>query len=357
MPSQTHDPPTQWSPGPHSAPAPHAQLPSDAQPSDDTGSQAMHASPPEPHRSREGIRQTSSASQQPVGHDVASHTHAPMSQRWPAEHAAIEPHWHVPAEEQLLETVASQATQVPPPVPQVVTSRVRQSVPSQQPLGHEVSSHTQRPAAQRCPGSQGGPSPQRHSPVTQRPARIESQGMHASPAGEQAESACGLQTEPEQQPSGHVIELHDEQIPASQVSPSAQAEHSEPPVPHSEGESPGRHSSPAQQPSQDIVSQTQASPLQRCPAAQAGPSPQPIAQVEVPAGTASHIQPGSTLQSGAQPSPGSELPSSQPSKPSRHIPSPHSGTAPRWTSSSMIIPPTRRPETDSAATSAPPLIP
>jgi hypothetical protein len=53
--------------------------------------------------------------QQPVGHDSASQTHAPETQRRPDPQSLPLPQWQTPLLEQLSAVVGSQVTQVPPP--------------------------------------------------------------------------------------------------------------------------------------------------------------------------------------------------------------------------------------------------
>jgi hypothetical protein len=61
--------------------------------------------------------------QQPFGHDVASHVHAPPVQRWPLPHAGPLPHTHAPASEQLSAFVASHATHLLAPTPHALSDR------------------------------------------------------------------------------------------------------------------------------------------------------------------------------------------------------------------------------------------
>jgi hypothetical protein len=61
----------------------------------------------------------------------------------------LAPHWQVPVAVQRLVVWGSQAVQLEPAVPQVLTERARQTLPSQQPVGHELASHTHAPARQR----------------------------------------------------------------------------------------------------------------------------------------------------------------------------------------------------------------
>jgi hypothetical protein len=80
--------------------------------------------------------------------------------------AADAPHWQVPVAEQLSAVVRSQATQVPPPWPQVETESWTQAPFAQQPLGHEVALHRQTPPTQEVPLPQLAPVPQTQVPVT-----------------------------------------------------------------------------------------------------------------------------------------------------------------------------------------------
>ena len=103
--------------------------------------------------------------QQPVGHEVPSHTQVLATQRWPCAQVAPVPHRQSPAAEQLSER-ASHATQLAPALPQVVTERFEQVVPVQQPLGHEVASQAQAPLTQRWPVPQAGPAPHEQEPAS-----------------------------------------------------------------------------------------------------------------------------------------------------------------------------------------------
>jgi hypothetical protein len=58
--------------------------------------------------------------QHPLGHDVASHTQAPLTQRWPAPQAGPVPQVQLPFV-QLSALVALQATHAAPLVPQLVS--------------------------------------------------------------------------------------------------------------------------------------------------------------------------------------------------------------------------------------------
>lgn len=144
--SHRHAPPTQRCPAAQGAPVPHAHAPP-TQPSALVASQAEQAAPAAPQA--EALRGTQvSPLQQASGHDVALHTQAPPTQAWPSAHASFEPHAHAPPRQASLR-VASQARQVLPVAPHAPSELVRQIAPSQQPLAHEVASHTHEPPRQR----------------------------------------------------------------------------------------------------------------------------------------------------------------------------------------------------------------
>lgn len=151
---QTHVPAA-----PHSSPVPHA----------------AHAAPGVPQVALLSAWHIPVVSQQPVGHDVALQTHLPVaSQLWPcaqATHAAPPaPHWpipslaratHVPVASQqppghdaashahlpaVHTCVAAHAAQATPPVPHVALPEVWHfPVASQQPFGHDLASQTHLP--------------------------------------------------------------------------------------------------------------------------------------------------------------------------------------------------------------------
>lgn len=126
--------------------------------------QVSQAPPPAPHDCGVVPGAHRPCAQQPVGQEVPSHTQVLATQRWPTAHAAPLPHRQLPVAEQLSER-ASQAAQVAPPVPQLPSERVRQVLPLQQPLGHEVASQTHPVSVQRWPATQAAAPPQVHAPV------------------------------------------------------------------------------------------------------------------------------------------------------------------------------------------------
>jgi hypothetical protein len=176
--------------------------------------------------------QAPAASQQPLGHEVASHTQPPLTQRWPAAQAlppgpheqevptqrsALAPHatQAAPPEaqpvagplavqvlpvQQVLQVMAQpvhappthespelHVTHALPAVPQLVGSvAVMQLLPrSQQPLPHEVASHTHMPPRQRWPPLQGALLPHLHAPPEQLSAVMPHEPVQVPPAGPQ----------------------------------------------------------------------------------------------------------------------------------------------------------------------------
>jgi hypothetical protein len=162
--------------------------------------------------------------QQPVEHEVASHTQTPATQRRPASHAAPAPHWQVPAAEQLSAVVGSQLTQVPPPVPQVPRPAVTQLPDAQQPLAHDWALHTQAPATHTVPGPLGGPLPQAQVPVVASQVSLAAAGQatQAPPPVPQVGTAGTRQAPPAQHPPAQEAALHT-QAPATHAVPAPQA--------------------------------------------------------------------------------------------------------------------------------------
>jgi hypothetical protein len=80
-----------------------------------------------------------------------------------------------------------QSMHVPPLAPHVVAPRETHAVPAQQPLAHEVASHTHAPDTQRWPDAHGAPLPHAHAPAVHRSDRA-SQARHATPPVPHAET-------------------------------------------------------------------------------------------------------------------------------------------------------------------------
>ena len=179
MPSQTQAPPEQRCPCLQPAFMPQAQLPL-VQRSARLGSQAAQLVPPVPQLASEEVWQPFWASQQPL-QLMASHTHCPFMQRWPALHAAPTPQRQLPAA-QVSESWAPHARQTLPPVPQLDTDGgMHWLLNAQQPAGQLIASHTQVPLAHRWPIAHAPLLPQAQAPPTQPLARTGSQAVQAPP--------------------------------------------------------------------------------------------------------------------------------------------------------------------------------
>lgn len=202
-PSQTHTPAMQRDPSAQGAPVPQAQVPAGVQRLA-VMPQRTQALPPMPQLPTARSRQTF-PTQQPSGHDVASQTQAPPTQRWPAVQAAPAPQTQTPPAVQLSATVELQGRQTLPAVPHLVKDGVAQLLPSQHPVEQEVAPHPHTPFWQRRPAPQAGPAPQLQAPVAEHPsAETGSQPTHTAPPTPQVASEGGLQVAPEQQPSAQV---------------------------------------------------------------------------------------------------------------------------------------------------------
>jgi len=86
------------------------------------GSQALQAPPLAPQLPSEGVLHALPL-QQPLAHEVASQTHAPLKQRWPLAHGGPLPQAHAPLVEQVSAFVRSQALQAAAPIPHVLSER------------------------------------------------------------------------------------------------------------------------------------------------------------------------------------------------------------------------------------------
>lgn len=140
--SQTHCWFTQRLPAPHAAPEPQAQLPP-VHRSAIAALQLVQDPPPVPHSCSVGGCVQTPLWQQPVGQEVASQTHTPMSQRCPAAHCALPPHLHCPPALQVSARLGSHEPQVEPGGAHWVALSVTQLLELlQQPVVHEVESQT-----------------------------------------------------------------------------------------------------------------------------------------------------------------------------------------------------------------------
>ena len=121
----------------------------------------------------------------------------------------------------------AQSWQTAPPAPHALLAvPVRQVVPEQQPLAHDVRSQTHIPLTHRWPVAHGAPLPHWQAPVAEQRSDAAPQLTQALPETPQLATPAVLHVVPLQQPAWH-----------------------------------------------DSVSQMHAPPTQRCPAAQAGPAP------------------------------------------------------------------------------------
>jgi hypothetical protein len=121
--SHTHSPPAQRCPPAHAGPAPHAHAPVALQWSALLPSQGTQLAPLTPQAASAGDGWHTFPAQQPDAHDVASHTHAPPTQRWPLSQGAAAPQRQAPAIEQVSALSASQPTHAIPPRPHAASDR------------------------------------------------------------------------------------------------------------------------------------------------------------------------------------------------------------------------------------------
>jgi hypothetical protein len=212
-----------------------------------------------------------------------------------------------------------QSTHVPPPVPHATVSLMWQTLPTQQPVGQLVASHTQLFAEHRWPLAHEPFAPHAHWPAAEQlSAFVMSQLMHIWPAAAQADAVRGVvQDVPAQQPASQLVALH-AQFPDAHCCPAAHAllpPHAHWPLalqlsavnashaPHAVPA--GAHAAtdltvhvvPEQHPaSQLVASHTQCPPEQRCPAPHAMPvvpqTHRPFTQLSESSGShATHIAP------------------------------------------------------------------
>ena len=163
------------------------------------GAQAAHAEPPAPHEvllSEAKSSHVPSAVQQPLGHEVASHTHAPLdvSHSWPAGHA-------------------TQATPLLPHVELFSLPVGSHVVPLQHPA-HEAPPQLHAPSVHACP---------------------ELHGVQAAPPVPHSEELCDTKVThvlPLQQPVAHEVESQTHCPLPLHSWPMSHAAQVAPPVPH-----------------------------------------------------------------------------------------------------------------------------
>jgi hypothetical protein len=158
---------------------------------------------------------------------LASHTHTPSEQRWPATHAIAPPQPQLPSIRQPSpRPPAVQSTHAAPIEPHapVACGVHRPVVALQQPIGHELPSHTHAPPMQCCPLVHCAPVvPHWQVPeAEQLSASVALHITHCTPLVPQLPSERGMQVLPLQQLLGHEVESH-LQVAAEHSWPEAQA--------------------------------------------------------------------------------------------------------------------------------------
>jgi hypothetical protein len=133
--------------------------------------------------------------QQPVGHDVWLHTHAPPTHTCPAPHTAPVPHSQTPALEQPF-ALDPHWTHPAPPVPHAPAEGVSHTLPLQHPVGHELALHTQAPATHAWPAVHAGPLPQEHVPSVQPSEAVAEHAVQLAPLTPHAVFDGGVQVAP-----------------------------------------------------------------------------------------------------------------------------------------------------------------
>jgi hypothetical protein len=164
--------------------------------------------------------------QQPLGHDVLLHTHAPPTHTCPALQTAPVPHSHAPPLEQAF-ALAPHLTHPTPAVPHAAADGVSQTLPLQQPVGHELALHTHMPPAHAWPAAQAGPEPQEHVPSVQPSASARLHATQLAPVMPQAPLVGIVHVAPWQHPAGQDFASQTHAPPTH----SCPATHGEP-VPH-----------------------------------------------------------------------------------------------------------------------------
>jgi hypothetical protein len=271
--SHTHCPPEHRCPLTQAGPLPHEQLPA-VQPSATVELQDEHPLPPAPHEVTPAELHVVPL-QQPDAHEVASQTHAPLTQCWPAAQGAPVPHAHEPPEQESAR-IGSQATQATPLLPQVAVEGELQVLPVQHPLVHWLEQSPQTPLVQSCPDPQAvqaaPPVPQavgsgdvlQTLPLQHPPAQDVASQVHVPP------TQCWPAAHGAPLPHAQLPAVHESDRTASQAT---QEEPVAPPVPHCPRDCVW-HCPPTQQPpGHEVALQTQLPPEQSCPGAQADALP------------------------------------------------------------------------------------
>jgi hypothetical protein len=242
----------------------------------------VHVAPPVPQPSAVGVVHDPPR-QQPAGHEVALHSHEPLTQAVPGAHVPLVPHAHVPAEHVC--PVAPQSTHAAPFVPQVAVPVVLQVLPSQQPVGQLVGSHTHAPPRQRCPAAHAAPVPHAHAPLVQLSAVSGSHALQTAPTLPHAVTEIVVQTPPRQHPV-----VHDARHAAASTAPSPSTLVPSPPDPSPASSPPSVVPSPEPSP---LPSPKLVSPSVDDPSSPPSVAPSPLPSADEP----SPDEPSSPLSS------------------------------------------------------------
>jgi hypothetical protein len=269
----THAPDTQVWPAAHAASVPHLHTPLVQVLVDPE--HGPHARPPVPHEPAfcEAKGTHAPALQQPLGQLVASHTHAPPTQRVPLAQGAVAPHLQAPPVQR--SDVAPQSMHAVPAAAHWLDVVGETQTPlAQQPPGQLAGVQVQLPPSQDWPAAHGMFVPHMHAPWLHALLGGGAHVVHAPPLLPQCTAELVWHRPLKQQPM-QLTELQPLQAPAVQLWPTGQLWHMVPAVPQVPASVPGRQILPEQQPVQLVESHTQLPFAQCWPAPQAGPLPQP----------------------------------------------------------------------------------
>jgi hypothetical protein len=177
-----------------------------------------------PHASSSLPGTHASPLQHPLGHDCGPHRHVAPSQYWSGAHCGLAPQRHSPATHTLASAGSQKVHTVPPEPHASVVPPAWHTFASQQPVGHDVPSHTQAlEVLQRCPAAHAAPAPHPHWPDARHVLLVVvEQFWHALPLTPQLPVVLGLtHAPPMQHPAGHDVASHT-QVPPAQRWPTAQ---------------------------------------------------------------------------------------------------------------------------------------
>lgn len=190
--SQTHVPPEQCVPVMHCVDVPHLHVPP-VHMSASFGSHGTHVPALGPHSITDGDSTHTLLPQQPIGHDVALQTQAPLTHSSPLPQGApVVPQVHTPLEQ--VSEWLSQLTHPPPAGPHAVIEGVVVHVaPEQHPVLHVAESHPVHTFAMHDPfegqtWQAAPPEPQwfastlsTHASPLQHPVQVDPSQMHLPP--------------------------------------------------------------------------------------------------------------------------------------------------------------------------------